>query len=76
MKANTHTSIFWVISFQRINTVLTGFFWSLSMLYLTNNSNNTGVPKPEILRPNRPVYTGDFCCDFSGDFCCDFKSPV
>ena len=24
----------------------------------------------------RPVYTGDFCCDFSGDFCCDFKSPL
>ena len=23
--------------------------------------------------PWRPVYTGDFCCDFSGDFCCDFK---
>ena len=23
--------------------------------------------------PLRPVYTGDFCCDFSGDFCCDFK---
>ena len=22
----------------------------------------------------RPVYTGDFCCDFSGDsVCCDFK---
>ena len=21
----------------------------------------------------RPVYTGDFFCDFSGDFCCDFK---
>ena len=20
----------------------------------------------------RPVYTGNFCCDFSGDFCCDF----
>ena len=32
-KANTHTSIFWVISFPRINTVLTGFFWSLSMLH-------------------------------------------
>ena len=22
----------------------------------------------------RPVYTGDFCCDFSGDFCCDFAA--
>ena len=20
----------------------------------------------------RPIYTGDFCCDFSGNFCCDF----
>ena len=43
--------IFWVISFPRINTVLTGFFWSLSMSYLTNN---TGVPKPEIIRPKGP----------------------
>ena len=33
-------------------------------------TNDTGVPKPEILRP---VYTGDFCCDFSVDFWCDFK---
>ena len=29
--------IFWVISFPRINIVLTGFFWSLPMLYWTNN---------------------------------------
>ena len=52
MKANTNTSIFWMISFPRINTVLTVFFWSLSMLYLTND---TGVPKPEIDPFSLPV---------------------
>ena len=36
------------ISFPSINMVLTRFFWSLSMLYWTNNK---GVPKPEILQP-------------------------
>ena len=47
-RKSEHAHIFWVISFPRINIVLTGFFWSLSMLYWTNNK---GVPKAENLRP-------------------------
>ena len=43
------------------------------VMFVSPQRLNTFLLRHYILYLLRPVYTSDFCCDFSGDFCCDFK---
>ena len=53
------------------------FFQSWTYFHKAANSWISIVPDLWHIRSNggllRPIYTNDFCCDFSDNFCCDFK---